>query len=354
MAKTDNRAGCAVIGYGGMGGWHTRHLLESDVGRLMGVWDINPAKNELAKANGIRAYSSEEELLADPAISVVTIATPNDSHIPIAIRAMRAGKNVISEKPVTLNCKLLREAIAVSKETGRLFTVHQNRRWDCDFLMMKQVFESGELGEVFEIESRIQGSRGIPGDWRGHKPQGGGMLYDWGVHLIDQMLQIVGDRKIEAIGCRFENITNKEVDDGFYLDIFFEEGLVGHIEVGTHHFIQLPRFFMSGTAGSAVINDWRDRAKCVINLDKTEYEVKPVVTAAGMTKTMAPRSEDTLRTTYVERPDPDVHDFYRNFIAATRGECGQFVTHEQMLRVLKVIDLAFMSGKARSVIPFGI
>ncbi len=352
MSGKTNKAGCAVIGYGGMGGWHTRHLLESDVGYLCGIWDINPAKLELAKANGIRAYGSEAELLADPDISVVTVATPNDSHAPIVERALRAGKNVISEKPVTLNSKLLDEMIKTSEETGKLFTVHQNRRWDCDFLMMKQVFGSGRLGRVFEIESRVQGSRGIPGDWRGRREQGGGMIYDWGVHLIDQMLQITGDRKIKEIYCRCENVTNNEVDDGFYLDIVFEGGLCGHIEVGTHHFISLPRYFTAGTGGSAVVDDWRERARCVVNLDRTEGDVKPVVTAAGMTKTMAPRSEDTLETYYIERPEPDVHDFYRNFIAATRGEAAQLVTHAQMRRVMNVIDLAFMSARAHSAIPF--
>ena len=125
MSGKTNKAGCAVIGYGGMGGWHTRHLLESDVGYLCGVWDINPAKLELAKANGIRAYGSEAELLADPDISVVTVATPNDSHAPIVERALRAGKNVISEKPVTLNSKLLDEMIKTSEETGKLFTCYQ-------------------------------------------------------------------------------------------------------------------------------------------------------------------------------------------------------------------------------------
>jgi len=352
IATEKKKAGCAVIGYGGMGGWHTRHLLESDVGYLCGIWDIDPAKCELAKQNGIRAYASEAELLADPDISVVTIATPNDVHPEIAIRALRAGKNVISEKPVCLSVKELEEVIAVSKETGKLFTVHQNRRWDCDFLMMKEAYHCGKLGKIFEVESRIQGSRGVPGDWRGHKPHGGGMIYDWGVHLIDQMLQIIDDKKIKSVYCRCENITNKEVDDGFRLDIIFEDDVVGHVEVGTHHFIALPRFYMTGTEGAAIIEDWRDRTRCIRNLDRTEYEVKPVVTAAGMTKTMAPRAEDTMETFYIERPESDVHDYYRNFIAATRGECEQLVTHKQMLRVLRVMESAFESHRTGAAVPF--
>ncbi|MCQ2427308.1 MAG: Gfo/Idh/MocA family oxidoreductase [Clostridia bacterium] len=346
------KAGVAVIGYGGMGGWHTRFLLESDVARLCGIYDINPAKRELAVANGIKAYSSEEELLADPEISIVTIATPNDVHAEIAIRALRAGKNVISEKPVTINSKELDAVIAVAEETGKLFTVHQNRRWDCDYLMMKQAYHRPEFGKVFRIESRIQGSRGIPGDWRAEKAHGGGMIYDWGVHLIDQMLQIVDDKKIKAVYCKCENIIGAECDEGFRLDIMFEDDVTGHIEVGTHNFLSLPRFYLTGTCGAAVIEDWRDRTKCLCVKEWNDGPVKPVVTAAGMTKTMAPRAEDSLNEFYIERPASDVHDYYRNFVAATRGEASQIVTHAEMRRVMKVMESAFMSDRAGSVIPF--
>ena len=93
----------AVIGYGGMGGWHTQHLLKSDVFELAGIYDIKEERRALAEKNGIRAYATREELLADPRIELVTVATPNDSHEEIAVAALRAGKNVISEKPVTLS-----------------------------------------------------------------------------------------------------------------------------------------------------------------------------------------------------------------------------------------------------------
>ena len=351
MAKT-NKIGCAVIGYGGMGGWHTRYILQSDVAYLCGIYDIDPAKVERAHENGIRAYSSLEELLSDENIEIVTIATPNEIHASLAIAALRAGKNVICEKPVVLSSEELESVIAVANECGKLFTVHQNRRWDVDFLMMKEAYHSNKLGRVFSIESRIQGSRGIPGDWRGKLEHGGGMIYDWGVHLIDQMLLIVDDKKIKAVSCRCEHITNAEVDDGFKLDIIFEDDVVGHIEVGTHHFISLPRFFMTGTNGAAIIEDWRDRTKVIALATPEEGEVKPVVTAAGLTKTMAPRTEDSLEEFYLERPESDVHNYYRNFTAAIRGECEQIVKHNQMRRVLRVIEAAFLSDKLGQTVPF--
>ena len=94
-------------------------------------------KKEREAKRRFSVYETEEAMLADSDIDVVLIATPNDCHKPIAIRAMHAGKNVISEKPVTLSSADLLEMEKVAKETGKLFTVHQNRRWDDDFLIIK-------------------------------------------------------------------------------------------------------------------------------------------------------------------------------------------------------------------------
>ena len=342
----------AIVGYGGMGGWHTRFIKDNGVVNLLGIYDIKKERCDLAEERGIHAYSSFEEVLSDERVDFVVIATPNELHKPLAIEAMSRGKHVISEKPVTLSSADLQEIIDASHKYGRLFTTHQNRRWDVDYLMMKDVYATRQLGEVFTIESRYHGSRGIPGDWRGKKEHGGGMILDWGVHLIDQMLGIVYDQKITKIYCRCDHLTNDEVDDGFKLDIFFERGLVGHIEVCTRNFISLPRFYMTGTAGAAIINDWRDRTKVISCKTVEEGEVKPVVTAAGMTKTMAPRSEDSLEESYIERMDSDVHDYYRNFTAAIRGEAEQIVKHNQMRRVLRVIEAAFESDKLGKTVDF--
>ena len=160
----NNKIGCAVIGYGGMGNWHTRKIKNEmgEYAELIGIYDINPQRCLKAEENGIHAYSSREELLSDERIDLVTIATPNDVHKEIAIDAMRHGKNVISEKPVTLCSADLEEMIACANETGKLFTVHQNRRWDEDYLTMKKILDENTLGRVFRIESRVQGSRGVP------------------------------------------------------------------------------------------------------------------------------------------------------------------------------------------------
>ena len=341
----------AVIGYGGMGGWHVDRILTSDVAELAGIYDIKEARSELARSRGIHAYESLDALLADESVELVTVAIPNDVHEEVVVAALNAGKNVICEKPVTLTLESLERMIAAAEKNKVHFSTHQNRRWDVDFLAMKQIHDSGEIGKVFNIESRVHGSRGIPSDWRGMKQYGGGMLYDWGIHLIDQILMIFGF-DVKSVYCVCDHITNTEVDDGFRLDLTFDGGQRATIELGTYNFIAMPRFYMRAEKGTALITDWREEAQVVKCKHWHESEVLPVETAAGLTKTMAPRDEVTTDTYRVARPASDVHDYYRHFIAAIRGEGEQDVTYDQMRTDLKVILAAFESAETGKVIEF--
>ncbi len=340
----------AVVGYGGMGGWHTEKLLKSDVAELAGIYDIRRERNELAESRGIHAYGSLRELLQDSEVELVTVAVPNDAHEDVVIKALNAGKNVICEKPVALSLESLNRMIEAAEKNHVHFSTHQNRRWDVDYLAMKQVHDSGELGKVINIESRIHGSRGIPSDWRGEKVHGGGMLYDWGIHLIDQMLMIFGFENVESVYCICDHITNQEVDDGFRLDLNFKNGQRATVEVGTYNFIAMPRFYMRAEKGSALIADWREEAQVERCTHWHESEVLPVETAAGLTKTMAPRDGITTETYRVPKPQSDVHDYYRNFIATIRGEAIQCVTYDQMRTDLRVILAAFESAKEGKIV----
>ena len=340
----------AVVGYGGMGGWHTEKLLKSDVAELAGIYDIRRERNELAESRGIHAYGSLRELLQDSEVELVTVAVPNDAHEDVVVKALNAGKNVICEKPVALSLESLNRMIEAAEKNHVHFSTHQNRRWDVDYLAMKQVHDSGELGKVINIESRIHGSRGIPSDWRGEKVHGGGMLYDWGIHLIDQMLMIFGFENVESVYCICDHITNQEVDDGFRLDLNFKNGQRATVEVGTYNFIAMPRFYMRAEKGSALITDWREEAQVVKCTHWHESEVLPVETAAGLPKTMAPRDGITTDTYRVPKPQSDVHDYYRNFIATIRGEATQCVTYDQMRTDLRVILAAFESAKEGKIV----
>ena len=334
----------AVVGYGGQGAWHADWAMRSDVIELAGIYDIREIRNDAARERGIRVYPSLDAILADKTVDIVVCATPNDVHKDIVVRSLLGGKNVVCEKPVALSVSDFDEMLDAERKSGKLLSVHQNRRWDVDFLAIKSLVNSGEIGEVINIESRIHGSRGIPSDWRCHKEPGGGMILDWGVHLIDQIMQLIPER-VTRIFCPVTNITTDEVDDGFTLRMDFESGKHATVEVGTYNFIAMPRFYMQAKEGSALIEDWRKCCQVARMTAWCEKDVTPVQTAAGITKTMAPRDELTLDSYELARPTSDVHDFYRNFTRAIRGEEEQLIKNCEVRRVLRVMEACFRSAE---------
>ena len=291
-------------------------------------------------------------MLADESIDVILVATPNDTHRPIALRAMEAGKNVIVEKPATLSLKELTELEDMAGKTGRFLTVHQNRRWDEDLLTVREILKDQTMGEIFRIESRVHGSRGIPGDWRKEKAHGGGMVLDWGVHLFDQIFRLTGERRLKRVYATLTNVTNQEVDDGFTAVLRFEGGLEVLVEVGTNNFISLPRWYVLGENGSAVVEDWDLSGKIVKAFSEEEKEIVPVRTAAGLTKTMAPRREDTIRVEELPRVPGDIADFHRNVAAVLlRGE-EPAVKLPEVKRVMCLMETVFESAEKNHVMDF--
>lgn len=348
----ENKFCLAIVGFGGMGNWH-RELIESGIDGLFvkGVFDIDNKRLEYAKENNLHAYKSLNEVLDDKEVDIVLCSTPNDCHKDITIKALKAGKNVVCEKPVAMNSKELQEMIDTAKECNKLFVVHQNRRWDADFLTMKKIYDEKLLGEIFNIESRVHGSRGIPGDWRGEKEHGGGMILDWGVHIIDQMLLMVKE-KITSVFCTLNHVTNEVVDDGFKLLLTFESGKTALLEVGTSNFIELPRWYMQGQDGTAVINDWFLDGKVVRIKNWDKNDAVPIKTAAGLTKTMAPRTDETIHTEELPKVQTDIKDFYRNVINTISGKEEILIKHDELMRVMKLMEKAFESARLNQVVLF--
>ena len=319
---------------------------------LAGIYDIKEEKRKLAEEAGFHTYETEEAMLADESIDVILVATPNDTHRPIALRAMEAGKNVIVEKPATLSLKELTELEDMAGKTGQFLTVHQNRRWDEDLLTVREILKDQTMGEIFRIESRVHGSRGIPGDWRKEKAHGGGMVLDWGVHLFDQIFRLTGERRLKTVYATLTNVTNQEVDDGFTAVLRFEGGLEVLVEVGTNNFISLPRWYVLGENGSAVVEDWDLSGKIVKAFSEEEKEIVPVRTAAGLTKTMAPRREDTIRVEELPRVPGDIADFHRNVAAVLlRGE-EPAVKLPEVKRVMRLMETVFESAEKNHVMDF--
>ena len=337
-----------IIGFGGMGGWHAQNIREKGLENVevYGVYDIRPEALENAKNKGYRTYESLEAILAEPEIDMVTIAVPNNFHKDIAIAALRAGKNVVCEKPVTLNSAQLEEIIAVRNETGKIFTVHHNRRWDKDFRVVKEAKEQGLLGKLYFVESKVQGSRQSMHGWRGYALNGGGMLLDWGVHLLDQAMQLI-DEKVVSVEGHLLSMFTPEVDDNIKLLIRFEGGCSFLMEMSTNCLINAPRWHVQGTDGTLQIDDWSAKGRLLRLKPNAEmaWSDDIVYTEAGPTRTMAPRPEFTMESVPLPEVQTDWSDYYRNVTAAIDGEAELIVKPEQCLRVMKVIDLLFKSAR---------
>lgn len=340
----------AIVGFGGMGSYHCNLIEPVQQVTVKGVYDIVDYRMELAKAEGYVAYDSLDAVLADEAVDVVLIATPNDVHKEIAIRALEAGKHVVCEKPVTITSADFMEIVEVADRVNRVFMVHQNRRWDDDFRIAKDLIDKKKIGELFHLESRVQGANGIPGDWRQLKAYGGGMLLDWGVHLLDQLL-LMTDSKIESVAATLSNILGTEVDDGFTAYIKFKDGLTAVIEVGTTNYVKLPRWYIKGTEGTAVIRDWDLSGEIVTrNPDVDHVEPKPIQAGQGLTKTMAPPSEESTLKAPIEKLPPAAQSFYENLVSVLEGITDPIVKNEEVHRVLLLIEMIFEAAETGSVI----
>jgi len=207
----------AVVGYGGMGSWHAKKLLISDVAEVAGIWDIDEAKREAAKEKGIFVYSSFEDLLADKTVDIVTIATPNEWHMPLAVAAMEAGFHVFCEKPDAVSIAEAAKMKDASERTGKILMVMRNNRYRETAKYLKQFIGDGRMGEVYAARCGWQRRRGIPGKggWFTTKAQsGGGPLIDLGVHMIDLALWLMGNPKPVAVtGCTYSKFAGNDLSD---------------------------------------------------------------------------------------------------------------------------------------------
>lgn len=339
----------AVVGFGGMANWHREIIDQIEGLEICGIRDIRREPEKRAGEFGLRVYESLEAVLLDRDCDLVLIATPNDCHKEIALKALAHKKHVVCEKPAMLSSADMAEVMAAAKENNRLFVVHQNRRWDEDYLTVKRIFEENRLGEIHRIESRVHGSRGIPGDWRQEKECGGGMVFDWGVHLLDQILQLLPGR-VEQVYAVLTHVTNEVVDDGFTAVLQFAQGPQVLVEVGTSNFVSLPRWYVLGRNGTAVIRDWDLSGEMVLVKDWAKKDAVPVKTAAGLTKTMAPRTPESIAAEPLMPVQSDIGDFYRNVLDAIAGKAEILVKNQEVLRVIRLMEAIFESAEKKQAV----
>jgi predicted dehydrogenase len=183
----------ALVGYGFVGKVFHAPLIVNTPGLRLHTVVSSDARKVAADHPGARVVAEAEAAFADPAIDLAVIAAPNPVHAALASAALAQGKHVVVDKPFTVNLQQARQVIADAERAGRLVSVFQNRRWDADFLALRQLIADGALGEVMEFHSHFDRYRpAVANRWRERNEPGSGLWYDLGPHLLDQALQLFG------------------------------------------------------------------------------------------------------------------------------------------------------------------
>jgi scyllo-inositol 2-dehydrogenase (NADP+) len=241
-----------VIGYG-LAGASFHAPLVAAVERLKLAAIVTSRAEQVARDHpGVAVVASAEALIADPAIDLVVIATPNDLHAPLAHAVLEAGKHVVIDKPFALNPGAAADLINVAKARGRVLSAFHNRRWDSDFLTVRGVLQGGTLGEVMLAELRWDRYRpAIKQGWReASVEEGGGMLADLGPHLIDQALALFGPPEALTADLAAQR-AGVVVDDYFELTLHYGKRRV-ILSASTLVAAARPRFSLHGSLGSFV------------------------------------------------------------------------------------------------------
>ena len=181
--------------------------------------------------------------------------------------------------------------------------------------------------------------------WRGEKKHGGGMLYDWGVHFIDQLMWMLGYDNFRSVFCKTSNVKTTEVEDYFFLVFDLEDGSHVQVEIGTFVLKELPRWLLLGDEATAYVNDF-SRSGGIIRLDSTvETKSEIIMTSAGPTRTFAPRPDNVKLESELPDVEADWSEYYKNVRDAIDGKAELIVQPWQVGLVLKSIDGAFRSAE---------
>lgn len=341
-----------VIGYGGMGKWHAANAPRAGV-EIAAVCDIDGEKVKAGKENGFVAYSSADELLADENVNTVILTVPNHLHKEMCIKAAKAGKHVITEKPAAMTVAELNEMEAACKEAGVFFTSHQNRRWDKDMLIIKKAYEENMLGKIFTIESKLHSGNGYMHEWHLYKKYGGGMIYDWGVHLIDQILFMMPNAKIKSIYADIKNVLHDEVDDYFKIIMKMDNGITVHLELSTYMLKYAPRWVAAGDKGTMVVNTFGcDGAIYRTGQLLEKLPAQITETVAGPTRQFAPVPPGGIVEEALPVIESDWVDFYSNVSDVLNGRAESKIKISEVRRVLAVMEAARESAETGKAIEF--
>lgn len=254
--------GVGLLGYGAIGAEHARAVLGTPGLALTAVCDPNPDRVHAAQdhAPGLRSHETPDDLFADPEVDVVIVSTPPDSHAGWAIRALEGGCHVVVEKPMALTARECDEILQAARARGLSVSVYQNRRFDSDYRLIKEAVLAGDIGEPFHVEAFVGGYSHPCNFWHSDADVSGGALFDWGSHVVDQVLDLMpGDvESVSAINHKrvWHDVTNA---DHSRMTIIFEGGREATFIYSDLAAALKPRWYVLGTHG-ALTGEWREES----------------------------------------------------------------------------------------------
>jgi predicted dehydrogenase len=280
-------------------------------------------------------------------LDLAVVASPNRFHVPLARAAAAAGLAVVVDKPLAASAAEARELVHEARERGVLLTVFQNRRWDGDYLTIRQLLEAGELGAVARFESRFERWRPeLSGGWReSQEPEdAGGLLFDLGSHLVDQALQLFGPAA-EVYAELDARRAGARTDDDTFVALTHESGVRSHLWMSAMAAEQAPRFRVLGSAATFTkygldvqedaLRDGRDPRDPAWGREPEEHWGE---LAAG----------DGARR--IETVPGEYQRFYEGIVGALRDDAPAPVDPDQVVAALEVLDAARLAARERGVV----
>lgn len=255
---SDKKIRVGLLAYGAIGDEHSNAIAACDHLEIAAICDTDPDRVQagLKLSPTATAFNDANLMLESKAIDLVVISTPPNSHYSWAKKALALGIHVILEKPMALNADECDELMALAKSAGLTLVVYQNRRFDQDFLTIKNSIDNGDIGELFSYESFVGGYSKPCDFWHSDVKVSGGAIFDWGSHYIDQILALIPNKVEFVSGLNqkrvWHHITNA---DHAAVNINFADGIQATFINSDLSAARKPKFYILGTKG-ALVGDW--------------------------------------------------------------------------------------------------
>ncbi len=333
------------VGIAGLGrsGWdiHARVFqMLSDLYEVVAVSDlIEERRSEAVDRFGCKAYESFDSLVKDSDVELVVVATPSYLHAEQTIKALRCGKNVVCEKPMATNLDEADAMIEAARETGNILTIFQNKRYDPDFLKVREVVDSGILGRIVLV--KIYGhSFGRRWDWQTLRRFGGGELRNNGPHYIDQALQLLGEREPEVFCDLRRTLTLGDAEDHVKVVLKAPESPLIDIEITRACAYPQNKWLVMGTQGglTGTQTSLRWRYFNPEDLPPRKVETRPTPDRS-YNREEIPWKEGSWEMDGNSKPG--MVTFYEELYKTLRHGAPLGVTPESVRRVMWVIERCF-------------